>query len=313
MKILLTGARGFTGPHMRAELERAGHTVVGAVFGVPMNSSEIAVDIQCPNACRTAIERERPDVIINLAGIAATQEARTAPYYLTNVIGAENLLRACWEAGHVPKKILMVSSSVVYGMPLEGQVEINESSPLRPVNHYGISKLAMELLARTWFDKLPILIVRPFNYIGRGQGPNFVTAKIVDHFRRKAPVIELGNLEVARDFSDVRDVADTYRRLIETDAVSDVVNVCSGRAYPLQYVIDTLQAVTGHSIDIKVNPAFVRANDPKLVRGAPGKLEGLIGERRIRDFDSTLEWMIERDVETVALAGKAMVEGVVVQ
>ncbi|CAB3803197.1 NAD-dependent epimerase/dehydratase family protein [Pararobbsia alpina] len=298
MKILLTGVRGFTGPYVRAELERAGHTVIGTVFGAATSATEIGLDIQCLSACRAAIEQERPDVIINLAGIAATQEAHTEPYYLTNVIGAENLLRACWDVGHMPKKILMISSSVVYGMPMEGQTEIDENSPQRPVNHYGISKLAMELLARTWFDRLPILIVRPFNYIGRGQKPNFVTAKIVDHFRRKAPFVELGNLDVARDFSDVRDVAAIYRMLIETDAVSDVVNVCSGRAYPLQYVLNTLQAITGHPLDVRVNPAFVRANDPKLVRGATAKLEGLIGERRIHDFDSTLEWMAEGDLES---------------
>lgn len=296
MKTLLTGARGFTGPYVRAELERAGHTVIGAVFEAALAADEVALDISDLASCRAVIDRERPDVIVHLAGIAATQEVRAEPYYAINVIGTENLLRACRDVGHVPRKILLVSSATVYGVPVEGQFEIDEDAPLRPVNHYAISKLAMELMARTWFDRLPILVARPFNYIGRGQGLNFVTAKIVDHFRRRAPLIELGNLDVARDFSDVRDVAETYRRLIDTDAVSGVVNVCSGQAYSLQYVLDMLQFSTGHSIEVCVNPAFVRLNDPKIVRGSTDKLERMVGKRILRDFTPTLQWLAA-DVE----------------
>jgi len=293
MKTLLTGARGFTGPYVRAELERAGHTVVGAVFDAALEADEVALDISDLASCRAVIDRERPDVIVHLAGIAATQEVRAEPYYAINVIGTENLLRACRDVGHLPHKILLVSSATVYGMPVEGQFEIDEDAPLRPVNHYAISKLAMELMARTWFDRLPILVARPFNYIGRGQGLNFVTAKIVDHFRRRAQVIELGNLDVARDFSDVRDVAETYRRLIDTDAVSDVVNISSGQAHSVRYVLDTLTALTGHSIEVRVNPAFVRLNDPKVVQGATAKLDRLVGARVLRELDSTLQWLAE--------------------
>ncbi len=293
MKTLLTGARGFTGPYVRAELERAGHIVVGAVFDTTLEAGEVALDISDLASCRAVIDRERPDVIVHLAGIAATQEVRAEPYYAVNVIGTENLLRACRDVGHVPRKILLVSSATVYGVPVEDQLEIDEDSPLRPVNHYAISKLAMELMARTWFDRLPILVVRPFNYIGQGQGLNFVTAKIVDHFRRRAPVIELGNLDVARDFSDVRDVAETYRRLLDANAVSDVVNICSGQAYSIRYILDALQSATGHLIDVSVNPAFVRLNDPKTVRGATHKLDRLVGPRSLRELDSTLHWLVE--------------------
>lgn len=294
MKTLLTGARGFTGPYVRAEFERAGHHVVGAVFDAPLESDEVSIDISDLASCRSVIDREQPDVIVHLAGIAATQELRAEPYYSINTTGTENLLRACGDVGHVPSKILLVSSATVYGTPTEGQIEIDEAAPLRPATHYAMSKLAMELMARNWFDRLPILVARPFNYIGRGQALNFVTAKIVDHFRRRASHIELGNIDVARDFSDVRDVAETYLRLVENaEAVSEVVNVCSGRAFSLQYVIDTLSAMTGHAIDLRVNPFLVRPDDPKLVRGSTHRLEELTGNRRLHELDSTLEWMIE--------------------
>lgn len=301
MKILITGVRGFTGPYLRAELESAGHEVIGTVFDPRTLTNESILDIHSLEACREVIARERPDVIFNLAGIAATNEVCTQPYYATNVIGAENLLRACCDVGHIPKKIILVSSSVVYGIPSEANFELSECAPLNPVNHYGISKLAMELVARTFFDRLPILIVRPFNYVGRGQGLRFVTAKIVDHFRRGAPLIELGNVDVARDFSDVRDVVGIYGKLMQTDAVSDVVNVCSGRAYPLRYLIDTLEAYTGHRLEVRVNPKFVRANDPKIVRGSTEKLSELLGPIVSREFDDTIEWMADWIQEAPAM------------
>jgi nucleoside-diphosphate-sugar epimerase len=297
MKTLLTGSRGFTGPYVRAELERAGHAVVGAVFDASIEANEVALDIADLASCRAVIERERPDVIVHLAGIAATQEVRAEPYYAINVIGTENLLRACWDVGHIPRKILLASSATVYGVPVEGQVEIDESAPLRPVNHYGISKLAMELMARTWFDRLPILIVRPFNYIGRGQTLNFVIPKIADHFLRRAPFIELGNVDIARDFSDVRDVAETYRRLVGSDAMSDIVNVCSGRAYTLRHAMEVFEEITGHSLEVRVNSLFVRENDPKLVRGATHKLDTMIGQRNLLDLDCSLQWLLN-DVTT---------------
>lgn len=128
-----------------------------------------------------------------------------------------------------------------------------------------------------------------------------MVAKIVDHFRRRAPVIELGNLDVARDFSDVRDVAEVYLRLIESHTVSDIVNVCSGRAYALQYVIDTLQTITGHSIDVRVNPAFVRIDDPKLVRGSTERLDRLVGSRDIYPLEDTLRWAVEVEVEAIKI------------
>lgn len=296
MKVLLTGSRGFTGPYVRAVLEQAGHTVIGAVFessfAQPLAADEVLLDVIDRDACRHVIDTQRPDVIVHLAGVAFAAETNVEPYYRVNVIGTENLLRACADVGHVPHKIVLVSSSMVYGKPEAGQIEIDETAPFRPANHYAISKVAMELMARTYFDRLPILIARPFNYIGRGQGIQFVTAKIVDHFMRRAPVIELGNLDVERDFSDVRDVAQTYLSLVESDAVGQIVNICSGSAYPLQYVLDTLRAVTGHPMAVTVNPAFVRANDPKLVRGSTTRLENLIGSRTLRHFDATLEWMI---------------------
>ena len=152
-------------------------------------------------------------MVVHLAALAFVAEQDPALFYQVNVIGTRNLLEAlCNQSTHSECTIL-ASSANVYG---NSELEIiSESSPTRPANDYAVSKLTMEYLAKTYCDKLPITITLPFNYTGVGQSDRFLIPKIVKHFKKRAPVIELGNLDVAREFSDVRDVALIYRLLAE--------------------------------------------------------------------------------------------------
>ena len=152
--------------------------------------------------------------------------------------------------------------------------------------------MAMEFMARTWCDRFPIVIVRPFNYTGPGQDENFLVPKIVSHFRRRTQTIELGNLDIFRDFSDVRDVARAYADLMVSDATSDVFNVCSGNAYSLQQIIDWAAEITGHTIAVRVNPAFVRKNEIARLQGDNSKLVNKIGYRIQHDLSDTLKAML---------------------
>ena len=169
---------------------------------------------------------------------------------------------------------MLASSANVYGLPEGGPVE--ESAAPKPLNHYATSKLAMEHMARTYASRLPLVMTRPFNYTGRGQSEAFVVPKIVGHFARRAPVLELGNVDVARDFSDVRDVARMYRLLLERDIEpGTVVNLASGFAYSLKFVLEPLCASSGFEPEIRVNPAFVRPNDVPLLVGSTRLLDSL--------------------------------------
>ena len=287
--VLLTGADGFTGAYARAELEAAGYTVIGAVMGAPKNPQQVALDITSLAHCRAVMEQVRPDYLMHLAGISFVQHADAEAFYRVNVIGTLNLLQAIADAGLSPRRILIASSANVYGNAAAGI--LSESQPAAPINHYAVSKLAMEHMVRTWSDRLPIVMTRPFNYTGIGQAAHFLVPKIVSHFTRREAVIELGNLEVERDFSDVRMVAAAYRGLLEHECAGETVNICTGRPYSLRHIISMMEAIAGYEIEVRVNPAFVRASEVKTLVGSPAKLHALLGTLPDWPLEHTLRWM----------------------
>jgi len=298
-RVLLTGANGFTGRYVAAELASHGYEVVGvgararpaAGEGAPP-AGMIQADLLDADALRRAVDEVRPEVVIHLAALAFVGHGRANDFYEVNLIGTRNLLEAIAAAGQLPKRVLLASSANVYGNASEGA--LSERSPAAPANDYAVSKLAMEFSARLWSDRLPIVISRPFNYTGVGQAEQFIIPKIVSHFRRRASAIELGNVDVWRDFCDVRAVAIAYRELIQApDATGRTVNICSGVAHSLREVIGMCEELTGHSLRVEVNPAFVRGNEVKTLRGDNQLLRGLVPGWSCPSLRETLKWMLE--------------------
>ena len=150
----------------------------------------------------------------------------------------------------------------------------------------------MEHMARTYLDRLPIVFSRPFNYTGAGQAANFLIPKLVNHFVRRAAGIELGNLNVEREFNDVRMVCAAYLSLLNKGEVGQTYNVCTGRSYTLQHIIELLSGITGHTLDVRVNPAFVRANEVHRLYGCPAKLLACTGALPQFELQDTLHWML---------------------
>jgi nucleoside-diphosphate-sugar epimerase len=285
----LTGARGFTGVYLRAELEAAGYSVVGGIVGAGVGAREVTLDITSLDNCRRVMERIRPDYLVHLAAITFVQHADAEAFYRVNVIGTLNLLQAIADARLSPRNVVVASSANVYGNA--NAVEIVEEQLPQPLNHYGVSKLAMEHMVRTWADRIPIVVTRPFNYTGVGQEPHFLVPKIVSHFVQHASEIELGNVDVAREFSDVRMVALAYRRLIEDAPAGETFNICSGVAYSLAEVLAMMSEIAGYTINVKVNPAFTRYNEVKRLAGSTKKLHSAIGRIRTFPLHETLAWM----------------------
>lgn len=289
-RALITGLRGFTGHYLARELTAAGYRVFGTVMpGEETGPDIFPVDLCDRDAVAAMVEQVRPDVVAHLAGIAFVGHANVEAIYRVNVVGTRNLLEALAACQHRPSSVLLASSANIYGnasVPV-----IDESVAPAPANDYAVSKLAMEYMARLWMDRLPITIARPFNYTGVGQAENFLLPKIVSHFRRGEKRIELGNLAIARDFSDVRMVARSYRRLLAAAPAGEAFNVCSGTSHSLASVIDTMGDVAGYRIEVQVNPAFVRANDVLQLTGSNQKLTAVVGELAPTPLQDTLRWM----------------------
>lgn len=285
-QVLLTGSRGFTGQYVRALLERDGWHVHGVVHGEAAGPDESACDLTDAAAVTALVDALRPTHVVHLAGLAFVGDADAEAFYRVNVLGTTNLLAALGRHAGTVRKVVIASSANVYGRPAVENVD--ESLCSAPVNHYGCSKLAMEHMAATWFERLPIVITRPFNYTGPGQDERFLVPKIAAHFARRAPFIELGNLNVSRDFSDVRDVAEVYRRLLVSVSHSTRVNICSAQPRSLQSIVDACAAITGHRLEVRVNPAFVRASEIPVLAGDAGRLERVVGPRERTPFEQTL-------------------------
>jgi len=299
-RVLITGADGFTGRHLCRSLHAAGHEVhalvrqapsepMTSIFGDAVQACHVA-DLLQPQALGVALEQAQPDRVIHLAAIAFVAHGNVTSLYQTNLLGTRNLLEAI-AVSTVPVPTLLASSANVYGNATAGV--LTESTPPSPANDYAVSKLAMEYIANIWRGRLPITVVRPFNYTGKGQSKDFVVAKVIDHVLRRADSIELGNLDVERDFSDVRTVVDAYTRLISMpDMPQGPFNVCSGHGYSLRYLIDLACELAGHRPEIRVNPAFVRANEVHRLTGDPSALEAAIGTLQHRTMRDTLAWML---------------------
>jgi len=236
------------------------------------------------------VSKIQPQAVAHLAGIAFVAHGDVQAIYATNVVGTRNLLVALAALALPPASILLASSANVYGN--SGGGALDEQTPPAPTNDYAVSKLAMEYMAKTWMDKLPITLARPFNYTGVWQSPEFLLPKIVNHFRHRAPVLELGNLDVERDISDVRMVVDAYTRLLEQPQPGQTFNVCSGQGYALRDILALASSLTGHQPEVRVNPAFVRANEVKRLVGRKAALEAAIGPVHPIALADTLRWML---------------------
>ena len=280
-RVLVTGLDGFTGRYVEAALQAAGHVAVTPAAGFDLASLETV---------RAGLRDLGFDDVIHLAGVAFVGHADPTDFYRINAVGTAYLLAVLADRATLPGRVIVASSANIYGNT--DRSPIDETTPPRPVNHYGASKLAMECLAREAGKVLPVVVTRPFNYTGVGQSSRFVVPKIVDHFRRQEAVIELGNVEIARDFSDVRDVAEDYVDLLDAPAGS-VVNICAGRAFALHHVIELCRSITGHDPRITVNPAFVRSDDVVTLCGSDTLLNRLTRLTERRPFEQTLRWMLE--------------------
>ena len=290
-KVLITGADGFTGRYLSSLLNEKGFIVAGLGGENSKDPSVTPCDLFNKNEVNAVIEKICPDYVVHLAAVSFVGESDIESFYRVNLFGTLNLLEALSSQIPSPSKIVVASSANVYGTP---KVEtIDESICPAPVNHYANSKLAMEHMVRTWFDRLPIIITRPFNYTGPGQSERFLIPKIVGHFKRREKAISLGNIDVSRDFSDVKDVVECYARLLMSDAKSVIVNICSGKAVSLHKAIKIMNEIADYEISVEINQELVRTNEIKSLKGNNQLLKNLVNFVPETPFETILRRMYE--------------------
>lgn len=295
-RVLITGVDGFTGRYLAAAMQQAGFEVHGIVRAPSAQTvagvSKLHVaDLADASRLAEVVQTVMPHKVAHLAAIAFVGHGNADAFYQVNLLGTRNLLQALVHSTAPLEAVLLASSANVYGNNVAGTLD--EPTPPAPANDYAVSKLAMEYMARLYAERLPLVITRPFNYTGAGQDESFLIPKIVSHARRQAPAIELGNLHVARDFSDVRTVVQYYYKLLTTpSALGQTFNVCTGRAHTLHEVLELVQSLANHRFEVRVNPAFVRANEVKLLIGNCSKLHAAVGQIPAIELKDTLQWML---------------------
>lgn len=312
-RLLVTGASGFTGRYVQELALQAGFQCIAllqpepdcaaacppgtrmtaddqAPDGVLPGVEVVRVDLNNRELLRQTLQHVQPDYVIHLAAVAFVGHGDVAEIYQTNVIGTINLMDALADSCPGLRRIILASSGNIYGNA--DVLPITEDHPVRPLNDYAVSKHAMECAAAVRRHKLSTIVVRPFNYVGVGQSENFLLAKIVAAYRRGDSHLKLGNLLVARDFSDVRDVAGVYIRLLDVERAGDVFNICSGRSIALLKIIDIMNQLAGYVMKIEVDTALVRPNEIVDLYGSDSRLRSLIGAWRQHDLDDTLQWML---------------------
>src|SRR5262245_45916267 len=305
-RVLITGVTGFVGGHLaEALVARGGATLHGLSRGgtwpAELRNLERAVKLHAVDlGDRLAIERVlevvQPDWIFHLAGYAHTGHSFQEPdlAWAGNLDATRNLYEAVIRWGGSPR-LLFVSTGLIYGA---GE-NIDEQAPLRPASPYAASKAAADLASAQYarHPGLDIVIARPFNHVGPRQSPEYVVARFASQIAaiergQQPPVVETGDLDSARDFTDVRDVVRGYVLLLEKGRRGEAYNVGSGIALEIGAVLDCLAQIVHGCFDVRTRPDTRPEEKTVLVANA-SKLTNEIGWRSMIDFDQTLRDTLE--------------------
>lgn len=289
MRALVTGACGFVGRHLCHHLVAAGDEVTAGTFtpgaGERLPCPSLYLDVTDAVAVRRVIEQCRPEAIYHLAGLAFVPEAEEdfGRTLRVNVESVANICRAAADLAGAPA-VVFVSSAEVYGKVRPGDNPLTESQPPAPANNYSLSKVMGELVVHRYAAGGGIrgVVVRPFNHLGPGQDPRFVASSFARQLALIArgeapPVLHVGNLTPERDFSDVRDIVRGYR--LAALHGGGTWNLCSGRAVPVQQILDTLIEVSGLQVEVRPDPARMRPAEVPRIEGCFAQAERELGWR----------------------------------
>ncbi|AZD11484.1 GDP-mannose 4,6-dehydratase [Pseudomonas chlororaphis] len=275
-RLFVTGLNGFVGRHLRSRLDAAdsGWELLPAP----------PFDLTQPQSLQD-LWPELPDAVIHLAGQTFVPEAFRDPARTLqiNLLGTLNLLQALKARGF-SGTFLYISSGDVYGQVSENDLPIDERQPPSPRNPYAVSKASTELLCLQWgmSEGWPVMVARPFNHIGTGQLDSFAVASAARQIARiklglQAPRLEVGDIDVTRDFLDVADVVNAYLALLRSGVPGQVYNICSGQEHSIRSLIQQLADIAQVEMELVQDPARLRRAEQRRVCGSHARLQAVTG------------------------------------
>lgn len=303
-RILITGAGGFVGPHLIRELQKnAEHEIYASIYSPSSDiSSLLPQDHIIPGNltdyqyAESLISTSKPDVIYNLASISRVESTvrDTTHLITTNTLIAYNVLEAA-RIKSPNTRVLAICSGNVYGRVEGNETPIKETNPLRPLNAYAVSKISQEYLSLQYHHAYgtDVVVLRPFNHTGPGQLAEFVIPSFAKQFvniksGKQEATLKVGNLDTARDFTDVRDMVRAYVLAADKGENGEVYNIGSGRAYTIREVLAMLQKLSGISVEVQEDSSKIRRSDVPILVADPTKFNAITGWTPTTAFEQTL-------------------------
>ncbi|MCP4569685.1 MAG: NAD-dependent epimerase/dehydratase family protein [FCB group bacterium] len=305
-KVYITGICGFAGSYLAEELISHGYAVHGAALPKESTANidhlgrKVKIDrfdITDSDACRKYLRQARPDYLFHLAAIASVGQSFGLGDLTirVNTFGSHNIFEAIRGRKWL-RKLIMVSSSDIYGPVKKGDLPLRPDQLFNPVSPYAQSKAAAEYLARIYIEQydMPIVIARPFNHTGPRQTPNFVipafSRKIIAAARSGGKKkVDVGNISVRRDLSDVRDIVRGYRLLAEKGKIGEAYHLCSGKAYLIGDLLNKLMSFTDIPIKHKRDDRLYRKADIPVLYGSYHKIRKDVGWKPEIKIERTLK------------------------
>lgn len=313
MRVLITGITGFAGSHL-AEYVLSEHPE-SEVFGTMRWRSRtenirdieskvelVECDLRDLSSVKQLVERVRPERIFHLAAQSFVPSSWNAPAesLTTNILGQLNIFESV-RALELDPGIQIACSSEEYGMVFENELPIKETNPLRPLSPYAVSKVGQDYLGYQYCQSFGMKVVRTraFNHDGPRRGDVFVSSNFAKQLvmiekGQKEPVISVGNLEARRDFTDVRDIVRAYWLSLDGGCEpGEAYNICTGKDYCIQDVLDELIEMSGQMVEVREDPARLRPSDVPVLLGDASKFHAATGWKPEIPYEQTLQDMLD--------------------